>query len=256
MKRNLYLIIMMGMMLLLISCGKKTNETKQNVSNMENSNVDGQEMINDDLDYIPVDEDAVINALSMLSLGLRMEDRHTHDDGSYCNIEFLYEPNYSSVEFMHYSTSGDEQRPFMRLEMQNTRICVLVHDSDSQSILLESEGMIDNANPDNLKKLAETLMNYESVEHVGIENINNHMYWVENVKYKDNETVEFLVCADSDEHSMVKYGELYLPVVSYKSDREVVLDGSHESTLDEINLTIKENIPEDVLNEWLQWLNN
>lgn len=256
--KKIYLIIMMGMILFMISCGKKDNENKQNVSNIGNSDVDDQEVLNEDPDYMQADEGAVIDALDVFLTGLRMEDLHTHEDKTRCNIEFIYEPNYTSVEFTYYNPlDKDSKSPFLRLEMQGDRVRVLVQGlREEQRDLLEAEGMIDGVKPEHLKRLAETLMNFESIENVGIDNINDNMYWVENVKYKDNEIVQFLVCQDRNGHSMVKYGDSYLPVVSHKSDREVVLDGSYESTLDEINSTIKDYIPEDVLNEWIQWINN
>ncbi len=263
-KKVLFTMVMLICLptLVLIACGKKVADKEsigqENKVNQEIQLVDENEQAKSDEneDYIPADEYVVKNELDILATGLRMQDSHKHDDGSRCNIDFLYESNYSSVEFTYYPESDDERNPFLRLEMQNNRIRVLLHDKDEKSILLETEGMIDNVNPDKLKMMAETLMNYESVENVGIENIDGNMYWVENVKYEDNEIVQFLVCSTGNGHSMVKYGDKYLPVVSYKSDREVVLDGSHECSLDEINSAVQTNIPEEVLDEWVQWLNN
>ena len=217
--------------------------------------MDSQELFTD---YIPVDEDVVRDALDVFSTGVYMEDYHKHDDRSSCTIRFDYASDYACVEFNYYSylPDADTKKFFLRLHMQNDRIGVVLSDSDKNNIFLEAEGMIDNVNPDNLKRLAETLMNYESVENVGSVSIDDNTYWVEDVKYKDNETVQILISPDENVHSRVKYGDLYLPVVSFENSGRIVLDGSHEGSLDEINSAIKDNIPEEVLNEWIQWLNN
>lgn len=253
--KRMYLIFLMGVLLSMTSCGKNAVEEEQSVSDTEKSDVNEKDMVPA---YTPVEEDVVMNALDIFSTGVYMEDYHKHDDRSSCTIRFEYAPDYAMVEFKYYNNSADtgRQEYFLRLGMQNERILVLLYDSDKQKIVLEAEGMIDNVNPDNLKSMAETLMNYESVENVGSVNIDDNTYWVENVKYKDNKTVQVLVCTDEHVHSKVKYGDLYLPVVSFESSGKIVLDGSREGSLDEINSAIKNNIPEGVLNEWIQWLNN
>lgn len=238
--RKIFLIMIMALAVLLTACGANEESAEQ-------------EKNDESKDYILVDEYAVKDELDKLATGFFMEDYHKHDDGSRCTIWSRYLVNYSSVEFTYYSRD-DSKRPFMRLEMQDNRIRVLLKDADENNFLLETEGMIDNVKPDKLKRMAETLMNYESFENVGIEYIDGNAYWVENVKYKDNEIVQFLVCSTGDEYSRVKYGDKYLPVGAYQN--EVILDGSHESSLDEINAAVRTNIPEDLLDEWIQWLNS
>lgn len=248
--KKLNMMVLMVCYAALIGCSSNEEEImNESISNETIAEIVESENLEDkDNEYGSIDWEFVNAQVNSLMGGFAMECLEWDEDGRFNEFCLYYRPEHVRCYFclgnpFSYMIS-------VTLNDGNELVSCSIAGKDNANFEVNGElylGM--------LKQFSETIANYKSLEYLGMYKIKDTNCWEFLVKGNNGSDVKLLVSADewNKNYLALEYKGKYYSMGPLTTSFEMPT-GYQAATQDEVEQFLRDNIPENELNEFLYWV--
>lgn len=244
----------LNMMVLMVCCaaliGCSSNEEEimnESISNETIAEIVESENLEDN-EYGSIDWEFVNAQVNSLMGGFAMECLEWDEDGRSNEFCLYYRPEHVRC----YFCLGNPFSYMMSVTLNdgNELVSCSIAGKDNANFEVNGELYLGK-----LKQFSETIVNYKSLEYLGMYKIKDTNCWEFLVKGNNGNDVKLLVSADewNKNYLALEYKGKYYSMAPLNTSFEMPT-GYQAATQDEVEQFLRDNIPENELNEFLYWV--